>query len=532
MSANVTFPVQLPVDWFKGVWPTYIGLVIGSLVFLFHEAFEVIATYWQQPEYSHGWLIPIITLFCLWRRRDKIRAARTTGDWAGVAIVVLGLVLLVLTLAALSGWSQVVAFVITLGGLGLATLGRRSMRFVWLPLAFLLFALPLPGSSYVLLSTKLQLVSSQLGAWMLQALGISVFLDGNVIDLGTFKLQVAEACSGLRYLFPLSAFGFLCAWLYRAPLWAKAIVFLATIPITVITNSARIALTGVLMDYGSQELAQGFLHLFEGWIIFLVALAFLFALMLLLARLRDPAVRVIDLLDFDRFSADTRVVPTGGRGSVRLGAPALMCALLLAVTLPTPYLLSARSEVIPARPGLLTFPLRLGPWEGQAGAVDDETLSQLGADDYLLADFRTPAAKAPVNFWVAYYGSQIRGRWTHSPQECLPSAGWEFARLDVVQSPALNMSGASFPIYRAVISRGSERMLMYYWYEQRGAQVTDSVAIRLSILKDALTKHRSDGALVRVLTPIMPDENTAMAEQRLIDFVRAAYPALEPHVGA
>jgi exosortase D (VPLPA-CTERM-specific) len=367
---------------------------------------------------------------------------------------------------------------------------------------------------------------------MLQALGVSVFLDGNVIDLGTFKLQVAEACSGLRYLFPLSAFGFLCAWLYRAPLWAKAIVFLATIPITVLTNSARIALTGVLMEYGSQELAEGFLHLFEGWIIFLVALAFLFALMWLLAKLHDPTLRVMDLLDFDRFSRGTRAVHTGDSGSVRLGAPALVCVLLLAVTLPAPYLLSTRSEVIPARPGLLTFPLRLGPWEGQSGAVDGETLSQLGADDYLLVDYRTPTARAPVNFWVAYYGSQIRGRWTHSPQECLPGAGWEFTRLNVVPSPAPNLSGASFQINRAVISKGSERMLMYYWYEQRGAQVTDGVAIRLSVLKDAFTKHRSDGALVRVLTPIAPDENADVAEQRLIEFVRAAYPALEPHVGA
>ena len=115
MRANATFPVHFRVDWRKGIWPAYVALVIGSMLLLFHKAFEVVATYWQQPEYSHGWLIPIITLFCLWQRRNKILAARTTGNWAGVVVVVLGLTLLVLTLVALSGWSQVVAFVVPVG---------------------------------------------------------------------------------------------------------------------------------------------------------------------------------------------------------------------------------------------------------------------------------------------------------------------------------------------------------------------------------------------------------------------------------
>jgi exosortase D (VPLPA-CTERM-specific) len=438
---------------------------------------------------------------------------------------------------------QALALVVVVAGLGVASLGMLSMRAVWLPLAFLLFALPLPATAYLVLSTKLQLISSQIGAWMLQALGVSVFLDGNVIDLGTFKLQVAEACSGLRYLFPLSAFGFLCAWLYRAPLWAKALVFLATVPITVLTNSGRIALTGVLMEYGSRDLAEGFLHLFEGWIIFLVALALFFGLMWGLARLRDPAARLADLLDFDRIvgeshsalsrsdgahtpEAPRRLVPHGP------GAPLLACLTLLILVLPVQSWVSGRTEQVPERPGLATFPLQFGAWAGRLSAVDDETLAILHADDYLLADYVKPGAGGTINLWVAYYGSQIGQGRIHSPKDCLPGAGWEFTRIETVQSPLADASGRGFLINRALVSKGSEQMFMYYWYEQRGTRYTDEMWTKISILRDAFVSRRSDGALVRLLTPIMPNELETDAAARIDDFFRSMYPALEPHVGA
>jgi exosortase D (VPLPA-CTERM-specific) len=520
-------------------WTVVAALLPMVLLSLFGWGIAGVVDAWGEPEYSHGWLIPIITLFCLWQRRQRILQDHAAGTWRGTALVAAGLALLVLAWMALMQMPQAVAFIVVLAGLGLAGLGARSMRLVWLPLAFLLFALPVPGTAYLVLSTQLQHLSSQIGAWMLQALGVSVFLDGNVIDLGTFKLQVAEACSGLRYLFPLAAFGFLCAWLYRAPLWARALVFLATIPITVLTNSARIALTGVLMEYGSQELAEGFLHLFEGWIIFLVALALLFGLMWGLAKLRDPGARVADLLDFDRMAGD--VAPKAA-GELRAGspqpatrgpgAPLLVSVALLVLVLPVQWWVAERTEQVPDRPGLVTFPLHLGDWTGQFAAVDGDTLAVLQADDYLLADYAGAGGGGAINLWVAYYGSQIEQGRIHSPKECLPGAGWEFTRIEAVPSPAADASGRAFVINRALISKGSERMLMYYWYEQRGTRYTDEMWTKISILRDAFVSRRSDGALVRLLTPIRADELEQDAAGRLDGFFRAMYPALEPHVGA
>ena len=118
------------------------------------------------------------------------------------------------------------------------------LRMAWLPIAFLLFAIPLPYFVDSQISWRLQLLSSTLGVAVLRALGYAVYLEGNVIDLGVYKLQVVEACSGLRYLYPLLSIGFLMAYMYPAALRWRVLVFLSTIPITVLTKRLRVGMGG------------------------------------------------------------------------------------------------------------------------------------------------------------------------------------------------------------------------------------------------------------------------------------------------
>lgn len=515
-----------PLYWIAG--GAAAALLLGLL---FGDVLAAIAANWALPEYNHGWLIPLVSLFILWQRRQRILAARSRGSWSGPALVVLGLALLALREVALMDIPAALGFVVALAGLGLAALGTAGMRPVWLPLGFLVFALPMPGTAYVILSTELQLISSELSAGLLDLLGVSVFLDGNIIDLGVYKLQVAEACSGLRYLFPLSSFAFLCAWLYRAPLWARALVLLSFMPITVLMNSLRIAITGLFVEYGSLELAEGFFHLFEGWVISLGAIALMFGLMLLLARLSGRRADLGTIIDFDRMAGGGAAPPAGPAPRSRPGAPVAACLGLLLGAFPALAWLEERPVVIPDRPGLVMFPLELEAWQGRLLPVGRETLATLGADDYLLADFTAPDAAAPVNLWVAYYGSQldVLGTNIHSPKNCLPGNGWEFLRIGEIQ---VRPGAGGFAVNRAVVVRGEDQMLMYYWYEQRGHRFADEIWTKLYLFLDMLTTQRADGALVRLATPILPGETADAADRRLSRFLEKAYPPLEPHVGA
>jgi exosortase len=181
---------------------------------------------------------------------------------------------------------------------------------------FLWFMLPLPSFIYWPVSTQLQLVASHIGVDIIQAMRIPVYLEGNIIDLGLYKLQVAEACSGLRYLFPLMSFGFLFAVLYQGPLWHRILLFVATIPITIAMNSFRIAVIGVLVNQYGISQAEGFLHFFEGWIIFLACIVLLYFGAFLLQRLSAKPRSVIDALDL-RLTG--MVPPLGPPGSSAAG---------------------------------------------------------------------------------------------------------------------------------------------------------------------------------------------------------------------
>lgn len=508
-----------------------LGAALLALVLLFGMSAGRIAQRWTEPEYSHGFLIPVLTCFVLWRRRHGIAARADGGSWLGVAMVAAGVGLGVLGSIALSDIPQMLGLIVVLGGLGLAAFGRDAMRLAWAPLAFLLFALPVPAPLYVAISTDLQLISSELGAWMLDLAGVPVFLDGNIIDLGVMKLQVAEACSGLRYLFPLLSFGVITAWLFRAPWWARILLVASTVPITIAINSLRIAITGVVVEYATPELGEGFLHLFEGWVIFLLALVLLALVMWLLARLSGRRRGVLDLLDFDRL--DGRGPPLDRPAPARtFPAPLGLALALVVLASPLKAGLAERSEVVPERPGLVTFPLRLEQWSGRPLPVDPEVLDALGADDYFLADYSSEAAGGPpVNLWIAYYDSQLQENWIHSPKECLPGGGWEFVWIDEVSAPVDPLHGDPFVISRSLIADGRQRMVMYHWYEQRGTRYTDEVWARINLLRDAFVLRRSDGALVRLLTPLRPGEDVADGERRLAALLRTVVPHLEPHVG-
>src|SRR6185437_8891329 len=268
----------------------YASLLVSISVLIAFFAYsqsllELVRRWTAQEEYSHGFLIPAIVAWLFWTRRHALLASLGRPSWSGAAFILLAAVLHVIgKLSALWILSQV-SFVIVLIGIALGLGGYSLLRVTFIPTIFLLFAIPLPYVFDATLSFRLQLISSELGTAFIRLLQIPVYLEGNVIDLGHYKLQVVEACSGLRYLYPLMSLGFLAAYLFQAPLWQRTVVFLSTIPITIFMNSLRIGIVGVLVDnFGPQD-EDGFLHMFEGWIIFIACAGVLVAEMALMAGL-------------------------------------------------------------------------------------------------------------------------------------------------------------------------------------------------------------------------------------------------------
>lgn len=498
--------------------------LVASLLAFGGPLLELVHRWYSQEEYSHGFLIPLIVAWLIWSRRDAIVASVGEPSWSGPALILLAAVMHVLgKLSSLFILSQV-GFVVALIGIVLGLGGYSLLRVMFLPIIFLLFAIPLPYFIDSVLSYRLQLISSGLGTAFIRLFQIPVFREGNVIDLGAYQLQVVEACSGLRYLYPLMTLGFLAAYFFQAPIWQRAVIFLSTIPITIVMNSLRIGIVGILVDnFGPQD-ADGFLHMFEGWVIFLACAGVLVGEMTLFSRFA-AGKKFFDVFHPPKITA-TGERSEGFASFNRL--PLTSCLLILCIAGMASFFISTRHDVLPARAQFSTFPTVLGNWHGRTGTMDTNVESFLGLTDYILSDYAEADGRS-VNFYVAYYATQRSGLSPHSPSVCIPGNGWQI--IDFKRMTYTSPDGkVSLPLNRVLIARGSEKQLVYYWFDERGMQIANEYVSKLYLLRDSMFKNRTDGALVRLTTPLYPGESEAHAEQRLQAFTDTVVPQLPAYL--
>jgi len=186
------------------------------------------------------------------------------------------------------------------------------------------------------------------------------------------------------------------------------------------------------------------------------------------------------------------------------------------------------SEKQPVSRPFNTFPLHVGEWEGTRQVLDRIFTDTLELTDYTLINY-SRRNSPPVNMYVAYYGSQRKGKSIHSPETCLPGSGWCFTQAGAV---AITLSGGneSFSAMRALIEKDDQKQLVYFWFNERGRVLTNSYEMKIYNLLDALIKKRTDGALVRVITPISSFEKVEDADKRLQSFINDVAPALSEFI--
>jgi exosortase D (VPLPA-CTERM-specific) len=534
LSATVDDVPAAPAWSRNASWWIVAALCAALLGVIYYNALALMVGVWIDDEnYGHGFFVPFISLFLIWMKRDKIRTLESRGSWWGLSLIVASLALYVMgELGTLAPLLQL-SFWLVVVGLCWATLGGRVVRALSFPLLYLLTMIPLPQFLLQGLSSQLQLLSSALGVGCLQVVGVTAFREGNVIDLGPIQLQVVEACSGLRYLFPLMSLALLCAYLFQGPMWKRAMVFLSSMPIAIVLNGFRIGVIGVLVEYFGAGAADGFLHLFEGWVIFLMSLAILVLVMWGLSRIGSGSKRQ-SFSDLLRLPSDSETVVRPGtvRPSSLTGAsPApFFCSvgLLVSLAVTSPYLIS-RDEVVPARQALLNFPMQVQQWQGSTFPLEKEYIETLKFDDYLLADYRG-AEGAPVNFYVAYYGSQRKGQSAHSPRTCIPGGGWEITSLRTMEVPTNDATTTMLRVNRLVIQKADAKQIVYYWFKQRDRVLANEYLVKFFLFWDALAKQRTDGALIRLTASVQPGHDEGEADRVLADFTKSVNPLMSRYV--
>jgi len=493
--------------------------LIGAGLF-FSDGINALLVAWQLPEYSHGPLIPVLSgvLFLRQLKEYPIDTSAKKNRWPGVVLALFALAFA--SLGILANIDDIVAYglILWVGGLLLVSFGWTTGKHFWPGVVHLVYMLPLPGVIYYKTTNALQYVSSELGVWFLRLLDVPVFLDGNIIDLGVVKLHVAEACSGLRYMFPIMSFSYIFATLYRGPVWHKVTLLLAAVPIAIVMNSIRIAVAGIIVQHYGDAWLEGFTHFFEGWVIFLVCIVILFGLAWLMLFLHPDRPTLTEALDLETTGLGTQmmrlqyVMPSKALITV---AVAGMLSFLALQTLPE------RGGMAPARDSFALFPRSLDTWSQRGGRqfLEPEIAQVLGADDYHQITLTKASAAQDVGLFMAWYDDQSQGG-VHSPEICLPGSGWEIAWLERSDITSVMNTDTPFLINRAIIQKGETRMMVYYWFQQKERRIAWDFAAKYYLMIDGITTGRTDGALVRLTTPMAPGESDAVAEARLQEVLK------------
>ncbi len=503
-----------------------VALAAAILAYLFHRTLLGQIKAWEIEEYSHCYLIPPIAV--AWAvGRLKLERPVLSPSLSGVAIIAGALLLKWLGDIIVNNWVATVAFLVALGGMIVLVGGWRLFRVVLAPYVFLFFTVPLPQSVFASLTAEMQLLSSQLGTLGLHGLGVAAFQDGNIIDLGTIKLEAAEACSGLRYMFPLMSFGYMLAFLVHTGWRDRVLIFMATIPITILMNAARIVTVGYTVDMGNFILLDDTWHWAQGFAVFLASLGLLAAVSWGLLKLaKQPRAAGM----FNGVETEGPMT-SGGRPPSRAQSLTLLALCVIALVTQTTVLANTTDEVnAPSRREFADWPMIGGVWTGQREPLTPEELRALHLDDYLLATFSRGATDVPVGLYMAYYARQEPGSSTHSPLVCLPGSGWKIGDVESHALPYQASQGGPLAVNRAIIQKGESKLLVYFWYREQGTDLTSTAEIKWNMVKRMMSDRRSDGALIRLITPVTERGGLAEADARLTGFLGEQITRLSDYV--
>jgi exosortase len=254
-----------------------VALLAGAFLLLYDQILMKLVHDWATDDnYSHGLLVVPIVAYLVWQRRGALAASATEPHNGGLAVVAGSLVILAAGVLGSELFLSRISMIGVLAGAALFTGGRPLLKLLLFPLGLLLITIPLPAIVFNQIAFPLQLVASRFGEAALGMAGVPVLREGNLLVLANTTLEVAEACSGMRSLMSLLTVGILIGYFGDPRSSMRILISLATIPIAIVTNAVRVAGTGIAAHYVGARAAEGFLHAFSGWLIFVVALLLVF----------------------------------------------------------------------------------------------------------------------------------------------------------------------------------------------------------------------------------------------------------------
>jgi exosortase D (VPLPA-CTERM-specific) len=523
-----------------GVWPDAPGadsdaalpqrtlrlpLLAAALVLVAIYAPAAVSTLiddWNDPNYSHGVLVPLVALLVAWQRHHDVHAmhleaARRDGRWAWLVFLA-GCGGFVLATAAAEAFAQRTSGVIVLAGLTGILGGSLAWRRYAPAVALVACAVPLPYVIFYRISVPLQLLSAQLASGSLTALGLDVMRSGNVFEVGGNALEVVGACSGIRSMMALTTLALTGGvWLRLRPLRGALLALLA-LPAAMAGNIVRLVITALLVLRMGPKAAEGTLHETVGAVGFAVSLGLLVLLVRVMQRGTDAAARP------RRRRAHTNGLAWLRTLRVAAVRPAWVAVALLGMAGAYGAVLRAHAATPSRTAHVETVPLMLAGYAGEDLPLDEKTFAQVKPDAFLFRNY-AHADGFNVGLYLAYYVNPREGAQIHSPMHCYPGGGWKVLGAEALQ--VRDLEGHPTRFQRLVARKGGREDVVVYWYETRTGRLTGDFGLKWNLMRTALLHQPQDMAFVRWSTPRAGGESVDQATERLLGTIATAWPSLQ-----
>ena len=258
-------------------YAVFLGLLAVLVLVLYWPVLKgLVADWWDDPDYSHGFLVPVFSGIVIWLERNRYRMIPLQPTKFGLAVMLAAIALLLVGTLGADVFSTRISICVLLAGILLYLCGWKTLRALAFPLWYFTLAIPLPGIIYNQITFPMQLLASRIAAAFIELTGVPVFREGNLLRVPNYSVEVALACSGIRSLLTLIALAVAYAYVAERRMWARLVLVAVMIPIAIFTNALRITLSSLIGYKFGADLAEGFLHGFSGWLIYLVALLLIF----------------------------------------------------------------------------------------------------------------------------------------------------------------------------------------------------------------------------------------------------------------
>ncbi|MFW9880312.1 MAG: exosortase W [Candidatus Thorarchaeota archaeon] len=498
-----------PKNWRYG---SYL-FVLFSFVYCYMKVVKNLLQVWSLNDtYSYGFFIPMISLYLLWERREKLTNSRREPDYL-LGVPILAFALVALIVGDISGVVLIrdLSILIAIIGLVLYLFGTNLFRNAWFPIVYLIFMIPVWDFILDVLHFPFQLISAKMGIEFLHIIGIPAYRSGIYIELPNITLEVAEACSGINYLVSIVAIGIPLSYLYLKNNIKRVIIISTSVIIALISNGIRVTLIGVFAYYGYREL-HGPFAIFRAVVISSFGIIVLFILVWFFSdKNKNESVTV---------GTDRQVQKCPkGKNLDKNNLPILpLLILVVPFILVGSYINFHKPSIISLQSDYALFPVKLGIWSGINTNPDFPIFKELGVDQELSRRYRSSSGRY-VNFYMGYFEFQRQNK------ELINY------KLNEILKKKSNIKintgdGKIITVNKFIKKDENSKKLVLYWYDINGRILTSKYLVKLYTVWDGIINNRTNGSVIIITTEIGNEDDIDGPLVMAQSFIRDIYPHL------